>query len=1151
MREQRSVNRVSVVCVLLAVSLLSACRGSDPPTDVTSKEYRDVVAHFYVGLAALQTGEDARAEERLKRVTELAAGEPAAWANLGLLALRQKDFDAAFERLERARKLAPDSSETLVLLGLLEGNRGRYAEAIAHLKRGVELDPANLKARYALAQEIERQGGGDSDAEARRVLEQILDSEPDNLAVQLEVTRLAAKGGDAETLRRTVARVSDAAGAWPEEAREQLSALQSAAAGPNPKAAGARVAFLRNVLVRVPDYRESLARVKDPPEVVGEPIARFIKLPNPSPDPAPPDEGLSFAVEPLTVDPAARWNWVISLQLTAEGAPVIVMANDRELRVGDQATLDLPSGRGSAQPAMGGVAALDFNYDFKNDIAAAASGGFRLFQQAEGGKFTDVTSRLGLRAAITGGAYTGVWSADIESEGDLDIVLGPTAGPPVVLRNNGDGTFKETQPFSGISSLMGFVWADLDGDGDPDAAMTDAQGKLFVFENERAGQFRARAVPENIGPLADINTADTNADGKLDLILLQIDGAILAVSDKREGRDWELAEIYRSEASTSERARLLVADMDNNGGIDLITAGQSAGAVLLSDGQGKFKSVFTFDEHIHSVADVTGDGRIDLIGDSREQRAVRLVGRGTKNYHYQIVRPRAAASTGDQRINSFGVGGEMEARAGLLFQKQVITGPAVHFGLGDKTQSDVVRIVWPNGTVQAEYELAADESILTEQRLKGSCPWLFAYDGNQMSFVTDFIWRSPLGLRINAQDTANVAMTEDRVKIRGRQLAPRDGFYDLRITADLWETHFFDHVSLMVVDHPSGTEVFIDERFAIPPPKLDLYVTAPPRPILRAVDDLGNDVTDLVAARDDRYLDTFGRGAYQGVTRDHYVEIELAADVAAAGPLYLVAHGWIHPTDSSINVALGQGAHAPPRGLSLEVADAVGGWVVARPNLGFPAGKTKTILVDLDGLFRPGAPRKLRLRTNLEIYWDSIEWAARATGAEPKTLRLAPASAELRYRGFSVVNQADKSSPELPQYRVATTQPLWLDLVGYHTRFGDVMELLTTVDDRYVIMNAGDEMVLLFAEQPPPPAGWERDFVLIGDGWEKDGDYNTTFSKTVLPLPSHGQPDYTRPPGRLEDDPVYRRHAQDWQNYHTRYVTPERLRGALSSRKGR
>ena len=82
--------------------------------------------------------------------------------------------------------------------------------------------------------------------------------------------------------------------------------------------------------------------------------------------------------------------------------------------------------------------------------------------------------------------------------------------------------------------------------------------------------------------------------------------------------------------------------------------------------------------------------------------------------------------------------------------------------------------------------------------------------------------------------------------------------------------------------------------------------------------------------------------------------------------------GWIHPTDSSINVALGQGHHAPPHDLSLEVPDGKGGWKAAMPHLGFPEGKNKTVLIPLTGLFGPGIPHQVRLRTNMEIYWDFL-----------------------------------------------------------------------------------------------------------------------------------------------------------------------------------
>ena len=128
----------------------------------------------------------------------------------------------------------------------------------------------------------------------------------------------------------------------------------------------------------------------------------------------------------------------------------------------------------------------------------------------------------------------------------------------------------------------------------------------------------------------------------------------------------------------------------------------------------------------------------------------------------------------------------------------------------------MIRIEWPNGVLQSEFDRPAKTTIAASQRLKGSCPWLFAWNGREMAFVTDLIWRSPLGLRINAQDTADVLTTEDWVKVRGDQLVARDGAYDLRVTAELWETHFFDLVSLMTVDHPAGTEVWVDERFADP-----------------------------------------------------------------------------------------------------------------------------------------------------------------------------------------------------------------------------------------------------------------------------------------------------------------------------------------------
>jgi hypothetical protein len=234
----------------------------------------------------------------------------------------------------------------------------------------------------------------------------------------------------------------------------------------------------------------------------------------------------------------------------------------------------------------------------------------------------------------------------------------------------------------------------------------------------------------------------------------------------------------------------------------------------------------------------------------------------------------------------------------------------------------------------------------------------------------------------------------------------------------------------------------------------------------------------------------------------------------------------------------------------MEVPDGNGGWIVARPNLGFPAGRKKICLFDLTGVFRPGTPHRLRLRTNLEIFWDSIEWAKGLSAPQLTTVRMDPEMADLHYRGYSQIDKPNASSPEVPEYnQLSSSKQIWRDLIGYYTRFGDVRELLAKVDDRYVIMNAGDEMSLRFREQPPPRAGWVRDYILMGDGWIKDGDYNSTFSKTVQPLPYHAKQEYITAPGRLEDEWVYKQHPDDWRKYHTRYVTPDVFRNALQPGK--
>ena len=136
--------------------------------------------------------------------------------------------------------------------------------------------------------------------------------------------------------------------------------------------------------------------------------------------------------------------------------------------------------------------------------------------------------------------YTGAWAIDVEADGDMDILLGTPQGAPVVLRNNGDGTFAEMHPFPGISGLRGFAWVDLDADGNPDAAMIDGSGNLHFFHNQRGGVFHELALPANLPHVRAVTVADVMSAGTLALVVLEDTGALVAIT-RTEAGEWNVA----------------------------------------------------------------------------------------------------------------------------------------------------------------------------------------------------------------------------------------------------------------------------------------------------------------------------------------------------------------------------------------------------------------------------------------------------------------------------------------------------------------------------------------------------------------------------------------------------------------------------------
>ena len=528
---------------------LAACGGSPP----VSPEYRETVRAFYRGLASLEVGLLDDAQAAFERAAALAPDEPAIRANLAVVHVGFGNETEAAGHIEAARGLAPGSAEIRFLEAQLAGFQGRFEDAVAGYRQVIELDPEHLQARYALAQELDRDGGDAEAAEAQAQLAAIRDRQPGNLAVLVQHARVAARRQDAPALADTVERLRGMTGGWPDIAVAQLEGLSAALAEGELSQAQRPAQLLRNVLVRLPAFREDQARVSVSAEAIAEPLMRFLTLPSPPATASPRDGTLAYVAESLDPD-ASGDQTLVAVVPGGEEAPVVFAADGREARrLGDPGggpVLPFPTGTGPAgpsPPSANGMLALDWNGDYRMDLALAGPGGLRLWAREEDGDgFAEATATMAdpagadpAGAAPAAGVLDawGVWAADTEMDGDLDLVLGSAAGAPAVLRNNADGTWLRQSPFPGVTALRGFGWGDFDRDGDPDAALLDGGGVVHLFENRQAGRFDTAeplALPAGAVALA---VGDLDADGRLDLALLDADGRLWRGS--WDGAAWE------------------------------------------------------------------------------------------------------------------------------------------------------------------------------------------------------------------------------------------------------------------------------------------------------------------------------------------------------------------------------------------------------------------------------------------------------------------------------------------------------------------------------------------------------------------------------------------------------------------------------------
>lgn len=737
----------------------------------------------------------------------------------------------------------------------------------------------------------------------------------------------------------------------------------------------------------------------------------------------------------------------------------------------------------------------------------------------------DGSAQLPAEAALTFGLEAGardLIAVDLDHEGDLDLVLVDGAGRPRYLRSDGaavdtsrrvgevSGTFETVELAAPAGSFAWVMPEDFDDDGDTDL-MFGGPDRMVWLDSLRRDRFEDRSgdLPSGADTSTKPLVGDFDGDGFPDL-WMPASGQFLR---SRFGNGFALEAPKAGLPVPPRGAPHVLADIDLDGAADALWIDGTGNLVgILALGQSTQRALKPLALGAKPgpllVADVDGDLGLEVVYVDREGRlaARRLVGQAGEGLRLAL---RGIKDT------SRGVGAKVEVRAGAHYQRLRWQGEPMLIGLAQNAAADVVRVTWPNGVVQTLLDARPGETRVLEQTegLIGSCPFLYTFDGERFVFVTDVLGITPLGLPM-APGMLVPPDSDEYVLVRGEQLRPKDGELVMQFTEELREVTYLDQARLLAIDHPIGTEVYPNERFTFPPfPVHEVHQVEAPLAPLAAVDQAGRDWAAELAAEDNRFAVPFEaqRGQFMGLATPHSLELSFdPASVAGAERLRLVMCGWFYWTDASVNMAAARHPDVefvPP---ILEVPDGKGGWRAAGPPIGFPAGKLKTMVIDVTELLVKEDPR-LRLTSTLRLYWDAIRLDTTSGTGERRETVLEPKRALLWERGFSeTVWLHEEERLEWFDWERLAQEPRWNQHPGLYTRFGDVLELVGATDNRFVILGAGDALELAFdaRELPPVPEGWRRDYLVYFSGWAKDRDPNTEEALFVEPLPFHGMSGY-------------------------------------------
>ncbi|HEV2488928.1 MAG TPA: FG-GAP-like repeat-containing protein [Candidatus Acidoferrales bacterium] len=1130
------------LALVFLVSFVLRISASAQSGKATARASAEAAQRNNLGVAYMNRQQQKQALEEFQKATALDPDLYAARLNQAIAFLNLQQFPQAQSILEEASKREPRNPRVWYNLGLLEKSLGHPDVSARDFERVAALNPSDADCRYFLGQDYMTLRDY---SKAIAAFEIALKLNPFNVSALFALAQAYQRSGSTARAKESLARFQDAT-------QKKLGTPMSLTYGDQGK--------------------YSLAEEVSPGlEPVPAPIpVHFVDVTSAS--------GLPTRTAPRrqpsgTQDAASFGSGACIFDFDGDGRPDILLADaDGSGRPGLYHNLgggrfeDVTQSSDIQIPGAGmGCTIGDYDNDGHPDIAISYDNGVALFHNEGNGKFRDVTAAAGIHM---NGQAMGLTFVDYDHDGDLDLYVTRAAklseSSPVstpnslnqLWRNNGNGTFTDVTAQTGLGGTgpsWGATASDINNDRAVDFVVTAVDGPPAIYFNPREGLFREEQPwsPTMPAPAVGALALDFNKDGWMDLAFTHSGSPGLSLWRNVDGKKFIPEKLPA--LNWTRGWGLASLDYDNDGWIDLAAAMEDAvgGHIVLlrNEGPAGFRDVSKavgLDQisvvHPRSVvaADFFGDGATDLLITQNDATPLLLRNEGGNRHHWLKL---ALKGLND---NKSAIGARVDVFAGALRQRFEIpaasgymgqSDTAITVGLGGAKAADIVRMLWPTGVLQDEINFPTDsaQTITELDRHGSSCPILFAWDGHKFQFISDILGSGIVGHWI-APSQRNIPDPQEYVKLSSSDLQPRNNLLSLRLLEPMEELDYLDQVRLLAVDHPGKIEVYPNAYFSMNPPFPDFNVIASSDAHLPlgAWDDHGTDVLTLISKRDHEFIKSFEALPYAGFAKLHWIDLDLG-DWNPRRPLRLIIDGFTDYFSASSLYAAWQ-AGLKPIPPYVEELDSASHWRRVVDEMGFPGGLERTMTTDLTGKLQPGT-RRIRIATNLKIYWDRILIDNSPTNTPYRISSVPLANANLEFRGYPRYSEGRTPGDLSYDYdEVSATGP-YAQQTGNYTRYGEVRSLLTRVDEEYVVFGSGDEVAVDFEPSilPKLPRGWVRDYFFYANGFDKDMDFYADYGGTVGPLPIHGLRSYPYPSGI--GFPEDSRHLEYFLHYNTRGVS--------------